>query len=359
MTKPLKTFIIAEAGVNHNGSVDLAHQLIDAAVAAGADAVKFQSFVASSIVTSTADKAEYQIANTGNHESQFEMLKKLELSQIQQRELFQYCQSRQIVFLSTPFDSASLKFLTSDLGLETIKVGSGELTNAPFLYEVAQAAKRIILSTGMSTINEVEDALGVIALAMTSDKNPSKKSFAKALRSATGKAAIGTRVTVLHCTTDYPTNPHDVNLRAMLSLKENFNCPIGFSDHSVGIHLSVAAVAIGATVIEKHLTMSRALPGPDHQASLEPSEFKSLVEQIRDVETALGDGVKIPTKVEIQNMKIARRSLVASKPIKSGELFTVDNVSIKRPGTGRSPFEYWSVIGTKSSVDIAENEVIH
>jgi len=353
-----KTFLIAEAGVNHNGSIELAKKLIDAAVMAGADAVKFQSFVASSIVTAGASKAEYQITNTGSQESQLEMLKKLELSHSQQRELHQYCQRSGIQFLSTPFDNASLNFLTLDLGLETIKVGSGELTNAPFLFEVARLAKNIILSTGMSTLDEVADALGVIAFVMTDSKNPSVSSFKSALASSEGRKAVTSKVTLLHCTTDYPTVPSDVNLRAMLTLREKFDCQVGFSDHSVGIHLAVAAVAMGATVIEKHLTIDRDLPGPDHKASLEPNEFKNLVEQVRDLENAFGDGTKRPTEVELKNKKIARRSLVALKAIKTGDVFTSENVSIKRPGTGRSPFEYWSLLGTKATSDIAENEVI-
>ena len=360
MTSVKKTFVIAEAGVNHNGSIDLARELIDAAVSAGADAVKFQSFVASSLVTPSASKAEYQITNTGATESQLEMLQKLELSQPQQRELYDYCHSKNIQFLSTPFDLASLKFLTTDLGLETIKVGSGELTNAPFLYEVARLAKKIILSTGMSTIDEVAEALGVIAFAMTNDSSqtPTPSSILSALTSPEGKIAIATRVALLHCTTDYPTKPNDVNLNAMLTLRNNFACQIGFSDHSVGVHLAVAAVAMGATIIEKHLTTSRELPGPDHLASLEPHEFQSLVNQIRDVENALGDGEKLPTSVEIQNKRIARRSLVAARSIEAGEIFTQDNIAIKRPGIGRSPIEYWTLLGTTATRDIAENEII-
>jgi len=358
MMQPHKTFLIAEAGVNHNGSIELAKKLIDAAVMAGADAVKFQSFVASSIVTAGASKAEYQITNTGSKESQLEMLKKLELSHSQQRELHQYCQRSGIQFLSTPFDTASLNFLTSDLGLETIKVGSGELTNAPFLFEVARLAKNIILSTGMSTLDEVADALGVIAFVMTDSKNPSVSSFKSALASSEGRKAVTSKVTLLHCTTDYPTVPSDVNLQAMLTLREKFDCQVGFSDHSVGIHLAVAAVAMGATVIEKHLTIDRDLPGPDHKASLEPSEFKNLVDQVRDLENAFGDGIKRPTEVELKNKKIARRSLVALKAIKTGDVFTSENISIKRPGTGRSPFEYWSLLGTKATSDIAENDLI-
>ena len=353
-----KTFLIAEAGVNHNGSIELAKKLIDAAVMAGADAVKFQSFVASSIVTAGASKAEYQITNTGSKESQLEMLKKLELSHSQQRELHQYCQRSGIQFLSTPFDTASLNFLTVDLGLETIKVGSGELTNAPFLFEVARLAKNIILSTGMSTIDEVADALGVIAFVMTDSKNPSVSSFKSALASSEGRKAVTSKVTLLHCTTDYPTVPSDVNLQAMSTLREKFDCQVGFSDHSVGIHLAVAAVAMGATVIEKHLTIDRDLPGPDHKASLEPNEFKNLVDQVRNLENAFGDGTKRPTEVELKNKKIARRSLVALKAIKTGDVFTSENVSIKRPGTGRSPFEYWSLLGTKATSDIAENDLI-
>ena len=358
MTTNHKVFIIAEAGVNHNGSIDLARKLVDAAVDAGADAVKFQSFVAASIVTATASKAEYQIANMGSSESQLEMLKKLELSHPQQRELFEYCQSRGIQFLSTPFDFESLKFLTADLGLETIKIGSGELTNAPFLYEVARSAKKIILSTGMSTISEVKDALGVFAFAFTSSEHPTRESCIKALAGSAGHGAVASRVTLLHCTTDYPTEPNDVNLRAMQTLSDEFDCKIGFSDHSSGTHLAVAAVAMGAQVIEKHLTTSRGLAGPDHRASLEPGEFKNLVTQIRELERAFGSAEKNPTATETKNKEIARRSLVASQAIKKGEAFTTSNVTIKRPGTGRSPFDYWALLGTKATRNIAEHELI-
>ncbi|MFM8721325.1 MAG: N-acetylneuraminate synthase family protein, partial [Acidimicrobiaceae bacterium] len=296
----------------------------------------------------------------GSSESQLKMLQSLELSQHQQRELYEYCQNRGIQFLSTPFDSASLEFLTKNLGLKTIKIGSGELTNAPFLLEVAQCADKIILSTGMSTIDEVAEALGVIAFGMTTQKDiaPSRTSITAAFESPQGKKAISERVTLLHCTTDYPTKPDDVNLNAMLTLGEKFSCQIGFSDHSVGVHLAVAAVAMGATIIEKHLTTSRALPGPDHQASLEPNELKMLVSQIRELEDALGNGKKVPTEIEVQNKKIARRSIVAAKQIKIGEVFTKENIVIKRPGTGRSPIEYWSLLNTKATRDIAENEII-
>ena len=349
MTNTPNTFIIAEAGVNHNGSMDLARSLVDAAVAAKADAVKFQSFVATSIVTANAKKADYQIVQTGGQESQLEMLQRLELSQSQQHELFKYCRTRDIAFLSTPFDIQSLKFLVDDIGLSLIKVGSGELTNAPFLLEVARSAKQIILSTGMSTIDEIELALGVIAFGLSSEKTlkPTTNACSKALESDAGKKAINQCVTLLHCTTDYPTSPLDVNLQAMRTLREKFNCKVGLSDHSVGTHISVGAVAMGATVIEKHLTTSRNLEGPDHKASLE-----------RDIEKALGSSEKLPTATEIKNRQVARRSIVACKPIKSGETFTTENIVVKRPGTGQSPFKYWDLLGTKSQRDIAENELI-
>lgn len=360
MTDKPNTFIIAEAGVNHNGSIDLARKLVDAAVAAKADAVKFQSFVASSIVTAAAKKADYQIAQTGGHESQLEMLQRLELSQNAQRELFEYCKSCGIEFLSTPFDSQSLGFLVSDLNLTLIKIGSGELTNAPFLLEVARCADQIILSTGMSTIDEIELALGVIAFGMTTDKTsrPSTVACNKASTGVAGKQALQERVTLLHCTTDYPTSPTDINLRAMLTLREKFECRVGLSDHSVGTHIAVGAVALGATVVEKHLTTSRDLIGPDHKASLEPDEFKRLVANIRDVEIALGSSEKTPTANEKKNQQVARRSIVACKAIKSGEVFTTDNIVVRRPGTGQSPFKYWDLLGTKSTRDIAENDLI-
>ncbi len=360
MTNTTNTFIIAEAGVNHNGSMDLARSLVDAAVAAKADAVKFQSFIATSIVTENAKKADYQIVQTGGQESQLEMLQRLELSQSQQHELFKYCRTRDIAFLSTPFDIQSLKFLVDDIGLSLIKVGSGELTNAPFLLEVARSAKQIILSTGMSTIDEIELALGVIAFGLSCEKTlkPTTNACSKALASDAGKKAINQCVTLLHCTTDYPTSPLDVNLQAMRTLREKFNCQVGLSDHSVGTHISVGAVAMGATVIEKHLTTSRNLEGPDHKASLEPQEFKILVENIRDIEKALGSSEKNPTATEIKNRQVARRSIVASRRIKSGETFTTENIVVKRPGTGQSPFKYWDLLGTKSQRDIAENELI-
>jgi N-acetylneuraminate synthase len=360
MTNTPNTFIIAEAGVNHNGSISLARKLVDAAVAAKADAVKFQSFVASSIVTNSAKKADYQIAQTGGQETQLEMLQRLELSHTQQRELFEYCKTSGIEFLSTPFDSDSLRFLVSDLKLSTIKIGSGELTNAPFLLEVARCTDKIILSTGMSTIDEIELALGVIAFGMTTDttSKPSTVACKQALSSDAGRRELKQRVTLLHCTTDYPTSPTDINLRAMVTLREKFNCQVGLSDHSVGTHISVGAVAMGATVIEKHLTTSRVLIGPDHQASLEPDEFKKLVANIRDIEIAFGSAEKTPTANETRNQQVARRSIVASKPIKSGDIFTTENIVIKRPGTGISPFKYWDLLGTKSTRDIAENELI-
>jgi len=350
--------VIAEAGVNHNGSVGLAKALIDSAVAAGADAVKFQSFVTENLVTNDAERAQYQIANTGNSESQYQMLKRLELSHPQQRELFDYCTSKRIQFLSTPFDDESLKFLVQDLGLETIKVGSGELTNAPFLHQVASTAKHLILSTGMSTESEIRSALGVVAHAFTSKQPPSIEQFERSFDSGAGKRAITSRVTLLHCTTEYPAAPEEINLRAMQTMGERFECRIGFSDHSAGIHLAVAAVALGAKVIEKHLTTSRDLPGPDHRASLEPVEFKRLVADIRELEKALGDSIKKPTSSETKNISVARRSLVAARAIKAGEPFTVENIAVKRPGSGRSPFEYWSILGTRSPRDISKNEII-
>ena len=360
MTKTPNTFIIAEAGVNHNGSISLARKLVDAAVVAKADAVKFQSFVASSIVTNSAKKADYQISQTGGQETQLEMLQRLELSHTQQRELFEYCKASGIEFLSTPFDIDSLKFLVSDLKLSTIKIGSGELTNAPFLLEVARCTDKIILSTGMSTIDEIELAMGVIAFGMTTDETSEASTIAckQALSSDAGRHELKERVTLLHCTTDYPTSPSDVNLRAMLTLVEKFGCRVGLSDHSVGTHIAVGAVAMGATVIEKHLTTSRDLVGPDHKASLEPDEFKRLVANIRDIEIAFGSAEKSVTVNEQKNQQVARRSIVASKPIKSGDLLTTENIVVKRPGTGISPFKYWDLLGTKSTRDIAENDLI-
>jgi N-acetylneuraminate synthase len=340
------TFIIAEAGVNHNGDISLAKQLIDIAANAGADAVKFQTFQAEKVVSRNAPKAQYQTQTTGTTESQFEMIRKLELSDLDHEVLISHAQSRRIEFLSTPFDLPSLHLLTHNFGLKTIKIPSGEITNAPFLLEIARCAEQVILSTGMSTLAEVEAALGVLAFGFTTDKAiPQRGDFEQAFASDQGQQELRDRVTLLHCTTEYPAPFGEVNLRAMDTLASAFGLAVGYSDHTPGIHVSLAAVARGARIIEKHFTSDRTLPGPDHQASLEPQELNQLVRQIREIEQALGDGIKRPTASEWKNREVARKSLVASSAIKAGEVFTEENLTCKRPGTGVSPFTYWQTIG--------------
>jgi N-acetylneuraminate synthase len=342
----MSTFIIAEAGVNHNGDRHLAQQLIDIAADAGADAVKFQTFQADHVVSRHAPKAEYQTQTTDQTESQLEMLRQLELSASDHEVLITHAQSRGIQFLSTPFDVPSLHFLTRDLGLKTIKIPSGEITNAPFLLEIARSAERIILSTGMSTLAEVEAALGVLAFGLTTDKAiPQRGDFEQAFASHQGQQELRDLVTLLHCTTEYPAPFTEVNLRAMDTLAAAFGLSVGYSDHTTGIHISLAAVARGARIIEKHFTSDRSLPGPDHQASLEPEELHQLVQQIREIEKALGDSIKRPTASEWKNRDVARKSLVAAKEIAAGELCTKENLTCKRPGTGVSPFRYWQIVG--------------
>lgn len=341
----MSTFIIAEAGVNHNGDISLAKQLIDIAADAGADAVKFQTFQADRVVSRYAPKAAYQTQTTGKTESQLEMVRKLELSASDHEVLTNHAQSRGVQFFSTPFDFPSLYLLTQDFGLKTIKIPSGEITNAPFLLEIARSAEKIILSTGMSTLAEVEAALGVLAFGFTTDKAiPQQGDFEQAFASDQGQQELRDRVTLLHCTTEYPAPFAEVNLRAMDTLATAFGLPVGYSDHTPGIHVSLAAVARGARIIEKHFTSDRTLPGPDHQASLEPHELNQLVQQIREIEQALGDGIKRPTASEWKNRDVARKSLVAAKAIEAGEVFTEENLTCKRPGTGVSPFSYWQTI---------------
>jgi len=337
-TEP-RAFLVAEAGVNHNGSLDTAKRLVDAAAAAGADAVKFQTFRAESLVTRDAPKAAYQKRTTDAAESQFEMIKALELDVPAHEALMAHAAAAGIEFLSTPFDSESLKLLQI-LGLKTIKVSSGDLTNAPFLLEIARSAERVILSTGMSTLEEVEAALGVLAFGFTAraGEEPGRAAFERAFASETGRAALALRLVVLHCTSEYPAPFDEVNLRAMDTMAEAFGLPVGYSDHTTGIHVAIAAVARGATLIEKHLTLDRSLPGPDHKASLEPGELKAMVAAIRDVERALGDGAKRPTPAELRNRDIARKSLVAAHALAAGEALAI---ACKRPGTGMSPFDYW------------------
>ncbi len=330
-----KVIVIAEAGVNHNGDAVLAERLVDAAVAAGADFVKFQTFSADRLVTQQAKKADYQRAATGSAESQYEMLRRLELGQDAHFRLAEYCASKGIGFLSTAFDEQNLDFLVS-LGIPLIKVPSGEITNLPYLRRVAHYAKPVVLSTGMATMGEIDDALTVLE---TGGVNRSQ-------------------VTVLHCTTEYPAAMADVNLRAMQTIGDTFGVAIGYSDHTLGIEVPIAATAMGATIIEKHFTLDKTLPGPDHRASLEPQELAAMIAAIRNVELSLGDGVKEPRPVEERNKLVARKSLVAAGVIKCGQLFTPENLCVKRPGTGVSPMLWDCYIGKVAARDYVADELI-
>jgi N-acetylneuraminate synthase len=355
----MRTCIIAEAGVNHNGSLDIAHQLVDAAINAGADVVKFQTFRAEKLVTQHAQKAAYQERLTDGGQSQFDMLKALELSEPAHRELLQHCAERGVEFMSSPFDAQSMDFLVS-LGVRRIKFGSGELTNAPLLLAAARTGLPLILSTGMSTLADVEAALGVLAFgyAEPSATPRSKVQFAQAWADAESRAKVLKHVALLHCTTEYPAPREQVNLRAMTTLRHAFGVACGYSDHTEGNAVSLAAVALGACFIEKHFTLSRDMAGPDHQASAEPAQLKALVQGIREIETALGDGVKAPMPVEIPNMAVARKSLVASRSIAQGAVITAQDLAVKRPGTGRSPIELWDVVGSVSPRAYAADDLI-
>ncbi|TGN07996.1 N-acetylneuraminate synthase [Leptospira ilyithenensis] len=348
-----RTFIIAEAGVNHNGSVENAIKLIDVASESGADAVKFQTFSADALVSKNSPKAAYQKLTTEAEETQFEMLKKLELSEDSHQKLIDHAGRKGIEFLSTPFDLQSLFLLNKKFNIKKIKIPSGEITNAPFLVEIARCADEIILSTGMSTLAEVEAALGVIAFGFIGKINtrPSSKAFAEAYSSQEGQEQLRSRLILLHATTEYPAPPDEINLNAMDTMSAAFGLRVGYSDHSQGVHIPVAAVAKGASVIEKHFTLDRSLPGPDHKASLEPTELKLMVQLIRDVEKAMGDGIKRPTPSEWKNREVARKSLVATDNIGKGEIFTEKNLSCKRPGSGISPIQYWDYIGQKANAD--------
>jgi N-acetylneuraminate synthase len=354
-----KTYIIAEAGVNHNGSLDLAEKLVDAAAAAGADAVKFQTFRAQDLLTVAAPKAAYQKQTTGERESQFQMIKALELDHAAHLRLREHCQKCGIAFLSTPFDLPSLAFLAGEMRLPRIKLASGEITNAPLLWQTARSGIPAILSTGMSTLGEVEDALSVLAFGYTqTHAAPNLAAFRRAFASPEGQAALREKVALLHCTTEYPAPFDSVNLRAMDTLRDAFGLAVGYSDHTPGIAVPVAAVARGATVIEKHLTLDKNLPGPDHRASLEPDEFAAMVAAIRQVEAALGAPGKYPADCEWGNREIARKSLVALAPLRQGELFTPNSLGVKRPGGGVSPLRYWDYLGRPASRDYRADEMI-
>ena len=330
-----RTLIIAEAGVNHNGDIDMAKKLIDVAAEAGADFVKFQTFTADSLVTHTAKKADYQKKTTDGNESQLEMLRRLELTPAMHKELIAHCALRNISFFSTGFDIESVDLLVS-LGQNQFKIPSGEITNLPYLRHIGQLGKPIIISTGMATLGEIEAAIEVLEQSGTSRAN----------------------LTVLHCTTEYPTPMVDVNLRAMQSIHKAFGVEVGYSDHTQGFEVAIAAVALGASVIEKHFTLDCNLPGPDHKASLEPHELKAMVAAIRNIEIALGDGIKRLTPCETKNKPIARKSLVASHPIKAGEVFSTQNITAKRPGTGISPMRWDEFMGQIALKEYDEDDLI-
>ncbi len=331
----MKTLIIAEAGVNHNGDLEIARRLIDVAADAGADLVKFQTFNADRLVTAQAGKADYQTAGTPAGESQHAMLRKLELTRDMHEMLIAHCKSRGIGFFSTGFDEQSIDLLV-ELGLDRFKVPSGEITNLPYLRHVGRYGKPVILSTGMATMEEIEAALRLLE------------------QSGTPRD----RITVLHCNTEYPTPMTDVNLRAMLTIRERFGVAVGYSDHTPGIEVATAAVAMGATVIEKHFTLDRTLSGPDHKASLEPAELKAMVSAIRNIERAMGDGVKQPSASEKKNIVVARKSIVAARPIRAGEPFSAANLAVKRPGNGLSPMRWDEVLGRKAPRDFSPDELI-
>ena len=330
-----KVFIIAEAGVNHNGSVDLAKQLIDVAVDSGADAVKFQTFKAENLVSKNAQKAEYQKQTTDASESQFDMIKKLELDMETHKVLITYCLEKNIIFLSTPFDHESIDLL-NELQLQIFKIPSGEITNLPYLRHIGSLGKRVVLSTGMSTLQEVDDALNVLTGAGTKKEN----------------------ITVLHANTMYPTPFEDVNLNAMLTIQQECGVTVGYSDHTLGIEVDIAAVAMGASIIEKHFTLDKTMDGPDHKASLDPGELRAMVLAIRNTEKALGSSEKKPSPSEIVNKDIARKSIVASRSIRKGEVLSVENIITKRPGTGINPMKWDEIIGTEVAKDFKKDELI-
>ena len=332
----MKTLIIAEAGVNHNGDVALAKELIAAAAHAGADMIKFQTFIASKIISRHAPKAEYQKGSTDPQETQLDMVGKLELTRSDHLSLINECKKQGIGFFSTAFDKESIDLLEELGGSDIVKIPSGELTNLPYLRYLTRNRKPVLLSTGMANLGDVEAAINIVE------------------QSGTPRD----RITVLHCTTEYPTPMDEVNLRAMVNMGIAFGVPIGYSDHTLGIEVPIAAVALGATVIEKHFTLDRTLIGPDHRASLEPCELQAMVQGIRNIEKALGDGLKRPSPSELGNKPIARKSIVASRPIKAGEVFSEENLMAKRPGTGVSPMRWDDVVGRTASRDFSEDEFI-
>lgn len=356
-----KTLIIAEAGVNHNGSEELAFKLVDAAIASGVDIVKFQTFVTSNLVTKSAEQASYQKENTGKEQSQYQMLKQLELSFESHKAIKDYCSVQGIEYLSTAFDSESLAFLVNDLKLTRLKIPSGELTNTPFVLEHALTGCNIILSTGMAKLDEIEFALSVIAFGYMNKKTrktPNLQNFKESYNSYEGQQILKEKVTILHCTTEYPAPFNEVNLKAIGLMHNEFSLPIGYSDHTDGIVIPTAAVALGAAIIEKHFTLSKSMDGPDHKASIEPDELTKMVQNIRVVELALGQAIKEPTQSELKNKAVARKSIVAKCFIAKGQVLNSENIVILRPGTGISPTQYYDILGSKAVKDFGCGELI-
>jgi len=354
-----RALIIAEAGVNHNGSLEMALRLVDAAAEAGADVVKFQTFNTGKLIARRAPKARYQQTAGPAGESQFEMVRRLELDAAAFHRIAGRCAERGVEFLSTPFDEDSLDLLVRELPVRRLKLPSGEITNAPLLLRAARSGLPLILSTGMATLGEIEDALGVLAFGrLGGAAPPGRAAFAAAYRSEAGRAALAGAVTLLHCTSEYPAPLDEVHLRVLDTLARAFGLPVGYSDHTEGIMVPVAAVALGARVIEKHYTLDRSLPGPDHRASLEPADLKAMVAAIRAAERALGSPRKVPQAGEADTREVARKSLVAARAIPAGAPFTPETLTAKRPGGGRSPFEYWELLGRPAARDYAEDEAI-
>lgn len=352
-----RTLIIAEAGVNHNGDVDMALDLVDCAAEAGVDLVKFQTFNAAKLASAAAPKAAYQTRQTDARESQLEMLQRLQLSPDAHEQIIARCAKQGLGFLSTPFDIGSLNLLTGRFGLTQVKLGSGELTNAPLLLAAARSGAEIILSTGMGTLSEVEEALGVLAFGLIRvDEPKTRADFAAALHDCRAWEALRVRVTLLHCTTEYPAAVADSNLRAMATMQAAFGLRVGYSDHTEGNAVSLAAVALGAQVLEKHFTLDRGLPGPDHAASLEPGELCTLVREVRAVESALGTGIKQPGETELVNRAVARKSIHAARDMTAGDAIGTNDVTVMRPGDGLSPMAIWDIIGTTTKTSFAAGE---
>jgi len=354
----VKTFIIAEAGVNHNGDVNKALEMVNLAASAGADAIKFQTFNSESLTTVSAPKAKYQQENTPQDENQRDMLRRLELPKESYFEITKRCKEKKIKFMSTAFDSDSLSFLVNDLKVDLLKIPSGEITNGPFILEHARTGLDIILSTGMSNIQEIQHALSTIAFGYLSKEEPQKDDFFQAINSSPGRKIINEKVILLHCTSQYPALNEDINLRAIQTLIDTFNVRVGYSDHSLGTLISSNAISLGAVLIEKHFTLDKDFPGPDHKASLDPIELRDLVTVIRRTEELLGDGVKIPMKSEKENLIISRKSIVARSNIKKGDIFSKDNLTFKRPANGMSPMKFWTLIGRKSKRDYLRDDLI-